>query len=84
MGRRIWVIKKGTEITQEILDAAAANSCPEIVTGIPPILKDILRFKKLPLAYEEPEPPPTPEPRDALAEIDDLKVRVKKLEISRI
>ena len=59
---------------------AENNGCSEIVWGIPPALKNILRGKKLPLAYEEPEILLGPEPRDLEVEIDDLKARVEKLE----
>jgi len=34
----------------------------------------------LPIAYEEPEVPPPPKPRDLEAELDDLKAKVKELE----
>ena len=79
MARRIYIINKGAEITQKILDAAKAANCPEIITGIPPALKDIMKGKKLPYIYEEPElPSPEPE-RNLAAEIDALKAEVEAL-----
>jgi len=57
MGRRIWIISKGTEITQAIRDEAAANNCPEIACEIPPVLGDIVFAAALPLVYEEPDQP---------------------------
>jgi len=80
MGRRIWIVHKNDEITQQIRDEATANNCPEIARGVPPLLKKELWGQKLPLAYEEPEPI-KPEPqRDFPSEIDDLKARIVKLE----
>ncbi len=81
MARRIWIIPKDTDITQEVRDEAIANNCPEIVQGMPPILEGKIEEASLPIAFEEPEHP-APEPsRDLLTEIDVLKVRVKDLEI---
>lgn len=63
--RRIYIMPKDTEVTQEIRDEAIANNCPEITIGIPPILKDKLRFQKLPLIYEEPDIPTIELPPDS-------------------
>lgn len=63
MRRRVYIVPKGTEITQEVIDIAKANNCPEIARGIPPAYqKPIAGYPggitedMLPLAYEEPEP----------------------------
>ncbi len=79
MARKIYIISKITEITQEVIREATNESCFEIVKGIPPILKAKLRGKKLPLVYEEPEQT-IPEPkRDYGIEIDELNVKVDSL-----
>ncbi|GAH96258.1 unnamed protein product [marine sediment metagenome] len=62
MARRIWIVARGTEITQEVIDDAIAQNCPEIVNGIPPALEGIIDEASLPIAFEEPEPPLPPEP----------------------
>ena len=60
MTRRIYIVSKDTEITQEVIDAAIAATCSEIVKGIPPILSSNITEDMLPYAYEEPTPPPPP------------------------
>lgn len=82
MARRIWVIAEKDEVEQSDIDAANAHNYPEIANGIPPALEGIIDEAGLPMAYEEIEliPSPMPPSRDALAEIDELKVRVEKLE----
>ena len=55
IARRVWIVSKETEITQEVIDAAKLNGCPWIANGIPPALQDVISEKQLPCAYEEPE-----------------------------
>lgn len=83
MGRRVWIISAKKKITQAVRDAAKANNCPEIVIGIPPILRGVVFKSGLPRAYEEPESPPGPPVRDLGKEIDILKERVIILEGGR-
>ena len=52
MGRRIWIIERDTEITQEIIVEAKANNCPEIVKGIPPALEGLGKWVEV--AEDEP------------------------------
>ena len=59
---------------------ADSNNCNEIAWGVPPVLILKLEGKELPRVYEEPEQPPSPEPRDLGAEIDMLKSKVDALE----
>ena len=80
MARRVWVIRKDIPITQEVIDEATANQCPEIAHGIPPALKSILAGKKLPMAYEEPEAPLPEPPRDLIKELDEFKAKLATLE----
>ena len=61
MGRRIWIIPKDEEITDEVRASAQLNGCPEIVIGIPKALTG--QVDDLPCAYEEPEPPDPVPPR---------------------
>lgn len=80
MARRIWIVNKNTEIDQQVRDDATAHNCPEITKGIPPILKDKLLAQKLPLAYEEPEPPMVKPPMDITSAIENILDRIKILE----
>ena len=57
MGRRIWIVPKDTEITDEVKEEAELNGCSEIALGIPPILEG--KVGVLPCVYEEPDPLPT-------------------------
>lgn len=79
MSRRIWIIPRSMKVDDALEDAKAAH-CPEVVSGIPPRLEGVIEEASLPMAFEEPEPPPEPETRDLAAELDALKIRVKKLE----
>lgn len=80
MPRRVWIIAKKGKIEQSDIDDAKAHNCPEIANGIPPALRDKGIFEEmLPLAYEEPESPPPPEPIDLKAlkaKVDDINKKV--------
>ena len=54
MGRRIWIIPEGEEITDEVRASAQLNGCPEIAIGIPPVFNG--KVGALPCVYEEPDP----------------------------
>jgi len=80
MARRVWIIAKKDKIEDNDIASAQLNGCAEIANGIPPALEGIISKFQLPIAYEEPEVPPPPKPRDLEAELDDLKAKVKELE----
>lgn len=75
MGRRIYIIPKSMKV-DDAKEEAKRLGCPEIVKGVPPILKKIIKTTSLPMVYEEPEPGPSLPPRDAIAELDDLNARL--------
>lgn len=79
MARRVWVIAKKDKVEQADFDAALANSCPELVNGIPLALATLITEDMLPFCYEEPEPPIPIPLRDLIAEIDEIKVEVETL-----
>lgn len=76
MARRIWIIPKKDKIVGWDYEDAKLANCPEIVNGIPPRLEGIIREQDLPMAFEEPEYPPPPKPRDLAAEIDEIKAKI--------
>ena len=76
MARKVWIIAKKEQVEQADIDNAILNGCPEIANGIPPVLRGIISPDQLPYAYEEPEAPPTPEPRNLEAEVDTLKAEL--------
>lgn len=59
MPRRIYIVD---QIGANTAADAAANNCPEIVVGIPPVLQVELNGVSLPRVYEEPESSPVPCP----------------------
>ena len=65
--------------TQLALEDAQSNYCSEIVWGVPLSLSHLIDLTSLPMAFEEPELPISVS-RDILSEMDDLKLRIKKLE----
>ena len=69
---------RSVAVNAALIDADL-NNCPEIVWGVPPVLATILKGKKLPRLYEEPESPASIPPRDLEREFDDLKVIVNDL-----
>ena len=75
MGRRIYIIPKSMSIKDAIEDARLAN-CGEIVSGVPPVLADVIDEASLPVVFEEAELEPSPEPRDLAAEVDEIKVKI--------
>jgi hypothetical protein len=56
----LWIVAAGTEITQDVLDQAAANGCGEIARGIPPRLAGQFSPEDLPCVYEAPQRPVVP------------------------
>lgn len=67
------------EVEAALADADS-NNCNEIAWGVPPVLSLVLKGKKLPRVYEEPDPPPEVPKRDLFAEMVALEDRIKKLE----
>lgn len=74
MGRRIYIIPKSMKVEDALQDAKLEN-CPEIVHGIPPRLEGVIDEASLPVVFEEHETP-SPEPRDPLSEIDEIKTKI--------
>lgn len=78
MGRRVWIIPKGEDVTEDVRLDARNNGCPEIAIGVPPVLAG--KVGALPCVYEEPDPLPRPKPMDIEAELAELRARLAKLE----
>lgn len=77
--RRIYIISKTMNVEDFIADAKA-NNCSEIAKGVPSILRNKVRSKKLPLIYEEPELPAPLPAKDVFVELDEIKARLNQLE----
>lgn len=65
MGRYVYVVPDGTEITAELVEAAEAAGASEIAVGVPPALAEAAAEISIPGVVEDPtaaEPDPDVEP----------------------
>lgn len=66
MPRRIWIIDPDADVTDAVLAAAEAASCPEIMRGVAPALGLPADTRG---AVEVPDPVDPPAPAPTLAEL---------------